>query len=167
MRDPHIVLDLGHVLVCGGFFREIPGQHELGFEDRFGCFDDTVEGRRHPGNGRVFDQALDIPHRSTRIPLIPSAVKILGCFPELHDEVAGQVLRADLAPLFAPKADQRVFIGAHDDAGVRTTDEPAAVSVTDVLAHCGLLRNPVFVRRTNTFGHRIDTVSTPIWTLYQ
>jgi len=41
--DPHVVLELGHVLGDGTFLGERPGQHELGFEHRPGCFDDTVE----------------------------------------------------------------------------------------------------------------------------
>ena len=55
--------------------------------------------------------------------------------PELHDEVAGQVLRLGLAPLLAPEADQGGFIAAHDDPGVRAADEDAAVLV-------GLLSTP-------------------------
>ena len=47
--------------------------------------------------------------------------------PELDDEVAGQVLRLDLAALFLPQPDQGGFIVAHDDPGVRAADEIAAV----------------------------------------
>ena len=63
------------------------------------------------------------------IALVPGAVELLGGGPELHDEVAGQVLRLGLAPLLAPKADQGGFIAAHDDPGVRAADERAAILV--------------------------------------
>ena len=63
------------------------------------------------------------------IALVPGAIELLGCGPELHDEVAGQVLRLGLAPLLAPQADQGGFVAAHDDPGVRAADEGAAVLV--------------------------------------
>ena len=47
--------------------------------------------------------------------------------PELDDEVAGEVLRLDLAALFPPEAEQGAFVVAHDDPGVRAADEVAAV----------------------------------------
>jgi hypothetical protein len=42
------MLQLRHVLFGRGFFRECPGQHELGLEDRASCFNPAVEGGRHP-----------------------------------------------------------------------------------------------------------------------
>jgi hypothetical protein len=56
-------------------------------------------------------------------------VEGLGHQPELDDEVSGQVLRFDLAPLFLPQAEQGGFVVAHDDAGVRSAYERAAVFV--------------------------------------
>ena len=56
-------------------------------------------------------------------------LSVLGRRPELHDEVAGQVLRLGLAPLLAPEADQGRFVAAHDDPGVRAADEGAAVLI--------------------------------------
>ena len=47
--------------------------------------------------------------------------------PELHDEVAGEVLGLRLAALLAPEPDQGRLIAAHDDPGVRAADEGAAV----------------------------------------
>jgi hypothetical protein len=41
-------------------------------------------------------------------------------------DCGGQILRLDLAALFAPEPDQRLLILAHDDAGVRAADEGAA-----------------------------------------
>ena len=46
--DPHIVLQLRHMLFRGGFLREGPRQHELGLEHRLGPLDHAVDGRRHP-----------------------------------------------------------------------------------------------------------------------
>ena len=106
MGDPHIVLKLGHILFGGRLLRERPGQHELGFKYRFSFLHDAVEGRRHPGNGRMLDAALDIRDAPAGIALVPGAVELLGCGPELHDEVAGQVFRLSLAAFFSPEADQ-------------------------------------------------------------
>ena len=48
--------------------------------------------------------------------------------PKLDNEVARQVLRLDLAPLFPPKAEQGGLIVAHDDPGVRAADKIAAIN---------------------------------------
>ena len=77
----------------------------------------------------MLDPALHVPHPPAGVALVPGAIELLGGCPELHDEVAGQVLRLGLAPLLAPKADQGRFIAAHDDPGVRAADEGAAVLV--------------------------------------
>ena len=106
MGDPHVVLELGHVLFGGGLLGERPGQHELRFEYGFRAFHDAVEGGRHPGNGRMLDPALNVPDAPAGVALVPGAVELLGGGPELHDEVAGQVLRLGLAALLAPKPDK-------------------------------------------------------------
>ena len=54
-------------------------------------------------------------------------VEGLGDDPELDDEVAGKVLRLDLAALFPPEAEQGGLVIAHDDPGVRAADEVAAI----------------------------------------
>src|SRR5262249_62172354 len=36
------------------------------------------------------------------VALVPGAIELLGCPSELHDEIAGEVLRLDLASLLAP-----------------------------------------------------------------
>src|SRR5262249_49725363 len=99
--------------------------HELGFEDRPSPFDDAVKGRRHPRNGRMPHQTLDISDGSTGISLIPGAVEVLGDFSELHDEVPRKVLRLHFSALLAPKAEQGSVIGSHDHPGVRAADETA------------------------------------------
>ena len=52
------------------------------------------------------DLALHVVDLSPGVALVPGTVEVLGCSSELHDEVAGQVLQLDLAPFFAPQADQ-------------------------------------------------------------
>src|SRR5262249_15682975 len=46
--DPHVVLQLWHVLFGRGFFRKRPGQHELTLEHRITAIDPAIERRRHP-----------------------------------------------------------------------------------------------------------------------
>ena len=48
--DPHVVLQLRHVLLGRRFLRERPGQHELGLEHRPGALDHPVQGRA-PSSG--------------------------------------------------------------------------------------------------------------------
>ena len=77
----------------------------------------------------MLDPVLDIGNAPTSVALVPSAVELFGCGPELHDEVAGQVLQRGLATLFAPQPEQRGLVAAHDDAGVRAADERAAILI--------------------------------------
>jgi hypothetical protein len=63
--------------------------------------------------------------------LIPAPVQVFGRKTQLHEEAAGQVLRFDLAPLLAPKPDQRRFIVTHDNPGVRAADKETAVYSVD------------------------------------
>jgi hypothetical protein len=51
-------------------------------------------------------QALDILDSSAGIALVPGTVEVLGGLPELYDEVAGEVLLADLAAFFLPEAER-------------------------------------------------------------
>ena len=55
--------------------------------------------------------------------LVPAPVEVLGRDAELDDEIAGEVLRLDLAALLLPEAEQGGLIAAHDDAGVGAADE--------------------------------------------
>ena len=89
MGDPHVVLELGHVLFGGGLLGERPRQHELGLEHGLGPLHDAVEGCRHPRNGRVLDAALDVGDAPAGIALVPGTIELLRCGPELHNEVAG------------------------------------------------------------------------------
>ena len=70
------------------------------------------------------------------VALVPLAIEVLGRQAELDDEVAGEVLRPDLAALFLPQADQGLLVLAHDDAGVGAADEVAAIQI--VQNSCGI-----------------------------
>jgi hypothetical protein len=58
------------------------------------------------------DLPLDIREDLTGVGLVPAPVQILGSHAELHDEVAREVLRLDLASFFAPEAEEGRFIVA-------------------------------------------------------
>ena len=67
------------------------------------------------------DLPLNVRNDLAGIGLVPAPIKVLSHYPELDDEIAGQVLWFDLATLFAPKPDQRPFIITHD---VRVSEPP-------------------------------------------
>jgi hypothetical protein len=71
---------------------------------------------------------LDVRDRSAGVGLIPTPIQLLGHHPELDNEIAGQVLRFDLAALFAPEPDDRLLIIAHDNPGVRAADKVPTVA---------------------------------------
>ena len=58
------------------------------------------------------------------------AVEGFGDHPELDDEVAGEVLRLDLAALFPPQAEQRGLVIAHNDPGIRAAYKPSSRSAS-------------------------------------
>src|SRR5262245_60639676 len=74
------------------------------------------------------DVLLKIGDHLTRIGLVPAPIEVLGHDPELDDQIAGQILRLDLAALFPPKPEQRLLIVAHDNAGIRAADEVTAIT---------------------------------------
>ena len=88
MGDPHVVLELGHILFGGRLLGKRPGQHELGFEDGSCRLHDAVEGRHHPGDRRVPNPALDAGDVPAGVALVPGAIEFLGGGAELYDEVA-------------------------------------------------------------------------------
>ena len=87
----------------------------------------AVQGGRHPLQRRVFDVALDVNDELPGISLVPSSIKLLSDRPKLDNEVSGQVFRLDLSAFLPPQPHQGDLIAAHDDPGVGTTDERAAV----------------------------------------
>ena len=118
MRDPHVVLDLRHVFFGGRLLGERPGQHELRLEHGFRAFHDPVQRGGHPRNCRMPDPALHAADLPACVALVPRAVELLGRPPELHNEIAREVLWLGLATLLAPQAHQSGFIIAHDNPGV-------------------------------------------------
>ena len=94
------------------------------------------------------DPTLHVADLLSGIALVPGAIELLGCSPELHDEVAGQVLRLSLAPFLPPEADKGRFVIAHDDPGVRAADEGAAVDISQEfradMRHCAVSMKYLF-----------------------
>jgi hypothetical protein len=86
---PHIVLELRHMLFGGGFFRKIPGQHELGLEYGPRGLNPAVQGRRHPAVYRVKHLPLHLGDDLPGVLLVPVPVQLLGHAAELNQQVAG------------------------------------------------------------------------------
>ena len=66
---------------------------------------------------------LDVGDHLTGVALVPVPVEVLGHDPELDDQVAGEVLRLDLTAFLPPKPEQGGLVAAHDDPGVRASNE--------------------------------------------
>src|SRR5215471_17860466 len=116
--DPHVVLDLGHVLLGRRLLRERPGQHEFGLEYCFGALHDAVERCCHPGDCRMLHPALDACDTLTSVALVPDSIELFGCSSELDNEVTGQVLRVGFTAFFAPEVHKSCLVTAHDNPGV-------------------------------------------------
>jgi hypothetical protein len=117
------MLQLRHVLLSRGLFRKRPRQHEFGLEHGLSALDPTIQGGCHPAQDRMPDSPLDIDKYLPGIGLIPAPIEVLGHNPKLDQEIAGQVRRFDLAPLFPPEPHERTLIIAHNDSGIRAADE--------------------------------------------
>jgi hypothetical protein len=74
------------------------------------------------------DLPLDVCKYLTGIGLVPAPIEVLRRHAKLDDEVTGEVLGLDLAPLFLPEPEKGSFVIAHDDPGVRAADEISAFS---------------------------------------
>jgi len=79
----------------------------------------------------VTDPLLNVGDHPPGIGFVPVAIEFLRGEPELNHEIAGQVLRFDLAALFPPQPDQGGLVIAHDDPGVGAADKAAAVYSVD------------------------------------
>src|SRR5215471_4753879 len=77
-HHPHIVLQLRHVFLGRGFFRERPGQHELGLKDRACGFNPAIQRNRHPSQRWMPDLPLDIGEDLPTISLIPAPIQVLS-----------------------------------------------------------------------------------------
>src|ERR1700686_5092275 len=75
------------------------------------------------------DSPLDIDDDLPRIEFVRAPVQVLGDGPKLDDEIAGQILRLDLASFLPPKARQGDLVIAHDGPCVGAADDGAAVLV--------------------------------------
>jgi hypothetical protein len=75
----------------------------------------------------MLHSALYVFNDLTGIAFVPLPIEVFGYQAELDDEVAGKVLRFDLASFFAPEAEEGGFIITHYDPGVRAADEVASV----------------------------------------
>ncbi len=118
IRDPHVVLNLSHMLFGRGSFGEGPRQHELSLEDRPSGFDDAVEGRRHPTDHGVTDSTLNVSQGLARVSLEPLPIERLCHDPELNDKVRGQILELNFASFLPPKTYESNLIISHNDPGV-------------------------------------------------
>ena len=68
------------------------------------------------------------------IALVPMPIEGFCRYPELDDEVAGQVRRLGLSPFLAPEAHNCGFVGAHDDPGVRAANKALSPHYEGMLA---------------------------------
>jgi hypothetical protein len=87
----------------------------------------AIEGRAHPADCGVSDCPLDVGNDLAGFGLVPTPIEILGCEPELHDQIVGEIQRLDLTPLFLPQSYQGSFIVAHNDPRIGAADEPAPI----------------------------------------
>ena len=53
----------------------------------------------------MLDATLHVANPPAGISFEPGAIEVLGCHPELHYEIAGEVLGPGLAPLLVPQPD--------------------------------------------------------------
>ena len=109
LHDPHVVLQLRHMLFGGRLFRERPWQHELGFEHRAAGIDETVKGRSHPFDHGMLHPPLKIFDGIAGVSLVPAPIELFGHGAELNNQNVGKILRLGLATLLAPKLQQFVL----------------------------------------------------------
>jgi hypothetical protein len=86
-RDPHIVLQLSHMLFRSRFLRKRPGQHEFGLKHRTSALDHAVQCRRHPALHRMKHLPLHLGDNVAGISLVPVPVEMLGHYSELDNEI--------------------------------------------------------------------------------
>ena len=121
------MLKLGHVLFGRRFLGEPPGQHKLGLKDGAAGLGQAVEGCRHPAVQGMVNPALQATDHLPGLALVPTPIELFGGLAELYRQIIGKVGWIDLAPLLPPQPNQRGLVVAHDDAGIRPTNETAPI----------------------------------------
>jgi hypothetical protein len=76
----------------------------------------------------MFLPGLDRCNPAAGVALVPGAVELFGYVTELHDQIAGKVLRPDFAPFLAPQAHKGSLVIAHNDPGVRSANEMSTLN---------------------------------------
>ena len=115
--------------------------------------DQAVEGCGHPAVDRMLNPALDVGDDAPGVALVPGTVERLGGDAELDDEIVAQIFRLGLAALFLPQPDQRGFVAAHDDPGVRAAKKMAAA----IMLSCGHFAVHDFLRAVEMMLSRFGT----------
>ena len=77
---------------------------------------------------------LNIRNDLAGVGFIPAPIEVFGYDAELDDEITGQVLRFDLAALFAPEPQQCRLIITHDNPSIRPSDKVTATDSTGKLS---------------------------------
>jgi hypothetical protein len=75
----------------------------------------------------VLHAPLDVLDHVAGLPLVPAPVEVFGNAAKLNRQIVGEVFRFDFAAFLSPQANQRCFVGPHNDPGVRTADEGATI----------------------------------------
>src|SRR5579863_6219727 len=135
VHDPHIVLELGHMLFGRRLLRERPGQHKLGLKYPSTWTNQAIKGGSHPTVDRVVDPFLDATDSLAGVALVPSPVQVFGDAPELNDKVVGEILRLNLPSFLAPQPNQGGLVITHDQSGVRPAYETNSIILQRVANH--------------------------------
>ena len=80
----------------------------------------------------MLDPALDVADPPATITLIPGAVEFLSRRPELHNEIAGEVLGLGLAPFLAPR---RIRAASSLPMMIRASEPPIKERRSTFLRH--------------------------------
>jgi hypothetical protein len=81
VSHPHVVLELGDVLLGCRTFGERPGEHELGLEHRPGTLDHAVQGGCQKPDHWMLDPPLDRCDHLAGVALVPMPVRASVAFP--------------------------------------------------------------------------------------
>src|SRR5690242_6200442 len=120
------MLELRHMFFCGRFLREIPWQHELGFEYGARFLYATIKRCAHPLVDGVLNAPLHVLDGIAGAALVPGTLQVFGDTAQLSDELIAEVLGRDLAPFLLPEPNKPSRVVPHDDTGVRAADKTVA-----------------------------------------